>query len=83
MGAEVLIMGILIIVGYKLISRQIEVKQLEAEARLREGGGSDMDEVREELAQIREMLADVLLEDHARGGSRLKDGRGTDALNGR
>lgn len=83
MGPEILVPIVAIVLGYKLILRQIEVKRLEAEARLRDGGDSEMGEVREELAQIREMLADVLLEDHARTGSRLTDGHGTDTLDGR
>ena len=68
MGAESLVVIVAIIVVYKLVSRQTEVKRLEAEARLRATEGEDSSTVREELAQIREMLADLMIEDHARRG---------------
>ncbi|MBT5537223.1 hypothetical protein HOK31_29445, partial [Candidatus Poribacteria bacterium] len=73
MGPEILVPIVAIILGYRLIARQIENKRVATEARLGEGRNADMAEVREELAQIREMLADVLLEDHARGARSLPE----------
>jgi hypothetical protein len=74
-----LVVIVAIIVTYKLVSRNIEVRRLEAQARLRDTEGEDSSLVREELAQIREMLADLTIEDHARrGGAALNPPHGYD-----
>ena len=63
--------GLVIIVGiivtYKLVSRHIDVRRMEAQARLRETEEEDSSHVYEELVRIREMLADLTIEDHAHG----------------
>ncbi len=64
--------GLVIIVGiivtYKLVSRHIDVRRMEAQARLRETEEEDSSHVYEELVRIREMLADLTIEDHAQRG---------------
>ncbi len=63
-----------IIVTYKLLARNIEVRRLEAQARLKGSDGEESSRVHEELAHIREMLADLTLEDHARRSEALPRG---------
>ncbi|MAF12760.1 hypothetical protein CMK11_20105 [Candidatus Poribacteria bacterium] len=79
MGPELLVWIVAVVLGYKLIARQMEIKRIAAEARQGDGRNSDMAEVREELAEIREMLADVLLDDHARRARPLPQDLGRDA----
>ncbi len=79
MGPELLVWIVAVVLGYKLIARQMEIKRMAAEERLDDGRNSDMAEVREELAEIREMLADILLEDHARKARALPPDLGRDA----
>ena len=75
--------GLVIIVGiivtYKLVSRNIDVRRMEAQARLQATEADDSSYIRDELAEIREMLAELMLEDPARrGGGPLSSGRYTD-----
>ena len=57
--------------GYRLISRNIELKKLEAPARLRDDEGSPIAELQADVLAIKEMLADVVLEGHVGSGRPL------------
>ncbi len=59
---------IAMVLGYRLISRNIEAKKLEAQARLRDDADSPIAQLQEDVLAIKEMLADVVLEGHV--GSR-------------
>jgi hypothetical protein len=62
LGVFIPIIGI--ILGYRLISRNIELKKLEAQVRLRVDEDSPIEELKSEILAIKEMLADVVLEGH-------------------
>jgi len=62
LGVFIPIIGI--ILGYRLISRNIELKKVEAEARLRGEHDGPVEDLRQEILALKEMLADIVLEGH-------------------
>ena len=53
---------IAIVLGYRLISRNLELRKLEAQARLRDAEDSPIAQLQADVLAIKEMLADVVLE---------------------